>query len=583
MGKSKNDSDLDSLVLIFQNVSLHYSTMLLVQALIRLLSLWSLGVLDSVPEDLLKTRIPVVLIQALNQCMCTQRSDGSWGTNPYPEATAYALITLKETAALPWTSPVSRDLHFAIQSGQRFLEKCHGDWKKPQYLWIEKVTFGVPTLSVAYCLAAVKPLQKVVDNWADRVQNLITTPEEVIAKFTGFMSMVSIFENVPSWKMKLSAIEGLLFLPLLKSTRADILPRQKDAKNKYLNYVPLTWIIVNNTRDLFLPANLLWDMMVLSVCNFRVDEYMETSVAAMNDAALQKTKTTISELCTVELGQPVEKETRKIFQEDSASEINDTSHDHVNENPDESDFKAVIGHYIEAMLSHPSILHASRADISSFRAKIEEFLLSHVDQLQDNKRFKKQVSWSASNATIFETPRLNFLRWLQTTGADSVSAPMSFAFLTCLLGASANESSTGRRERMDCFTTIGQKYLAHDLSARLAVTSRLYNDYGSIARDLAEANINCANFAEFHTEPMRMESESTEEGEVDLKKKVLVLAQYEREFMDHTGMKLINALKSCGRAREEKIGRAVALFMGTAALYADMYVVRDLSNQVQRT
>lgn len=48
-------------------------------------------------------------------------------------------------------------------------------------------------------------------------------------------------------------------------------------------------------------------------------------------------------------------------------------------------------------------------------------------------------------------------------------------------------------------------------------------------------------------------------------------------------MKLITALKSCGRAREEKIGRAVALFMGTAALYADMYVVKDLSNPVQST
>lgn len=172
--------------------------MLLVQALMRLLPLWSLGVLDSVPEELLKVRIPVVLIQALNQAMCTQRSDGSCWTGSCPEETAYILITLKELAVLPWASPVSKELHFAIQSGQRFLENCRGDWKKPQCLWIGKGTFGVPTLSMAYCLAAVKPQQEVFDSWQDRVQDLVRMPGEAIAKSTRLMSMLYSLGNFPS-------------------------------------------------------------------------------------------------------------------------------------------------------------------------------------------------------------------------------------------------------------------------------------------------------------------------------------------------------------------------------------------------
>lgn len=380
--------------------------------------------------------------------------------------------------------------------------------------------------------------------------------------------------------MKLSAIEGLLFLPILKSARADILPRQRDAKNQYLDQIPITWIIKNNTRDLFLPANVLWDMMVLTVCNFRVDEYMETSVAKMSDAALQKTKTTISELCAGKLSQLIGKETRKGFHEDSARVINDSGQSQMEESPDFSGFKTVIGHYIGAMLTYPSIQHASRADKLSFQTKLEEYLLSHIDQLQDNKRFKKQVSWSASHSTIFETPRFNFLRWLQTTGADSVAAPMSFAFLTCLLGASANDSSIAIRERTDCFMTISQKYLAHDLSVRLAVMSRLYNDYGSIARDHAEANINSANFIEFHAE--KIENEGTQEKEVELKKKLLALAEYEREAMDHTGKRLMEALRRSGRAREQKIAQAVALFMGAASFFAEIYVITDLSNPIQQ-
>lgn len=303
---------------------------------------------------------------------------------------------------------------------------------------------------------------------------------------------------------------------------------------------------------------------------------METSVAVMSDAVLQKIKTVISQLCGGEISQPNGIEMRKRFHEDSARMINYTGHDHINENPELSGFKSVIGHYVRAMLTYPSIQHASGADRSAFRARIEEFLLSHIDQIRANKLFKQQASWSASHSTVLEMPQFNFPKWLRTIGADSVSAPMSFSFFTCLLGASANESSIRIRERTDCFTTISQKYIAHDLSARLASMSRLYNDYGSIARDRAEANINCANFAEFHIDKV-----DTKEEEAELKKKLLMLAEYEREAVDRTGERLIEALNRSGRGREKKIARAVTLFMGTTALFADIYVVRDLSNSIR--
>lgn len=551
--------------------------MLLAQALMRLLPLWSAGTLNTISENLLKDRIPVVLIQLLTQTMCTQHCDGSWGISPSAEVTAYAVITLKELSILPWAISVVDDVHFAIQAGQRFLEKCREDWTKPQYLWIEKVKYGNPTLSLAYCLSAMKPPPGFV-NWQDHVNGLVSLPEEAIVKSTRFMLALFTFQNTPSWKIKLSVIEGLLFLPQLKSAGTEFLPLQSDAKNKYLDLIPLTWIIENNIKDLLLPASLLWDMMVLTVCNFRIDEYMESFVATMNDAILQKTKDVISERCGGEIDQPNGIEDRKRPHEDSA---NHKSYDCMNEKSSLSDFEAVISHYVEAMLTYPSIQHASKVDRSMFRARIQEFLLSHIDQIQDNKRFTKQVSWSASQPTILEAPRSSFFIWLQTIGADSVSAPMSFAFFTCLLGASAYESSAGIKDRMDCFTTIGHKYLANDLSARLASMSRLYNDYGSIVRDRAEGNINCVNFAEFHAEIMN--SESAEVREMALKKKVLVLAELEREAVEFTRGKLIGVLNRSGRAREGKIARALTLFMGTTALYADMYVAKDLSNSVKRS
>lgn len=64
---------------------------------------------------------------------------------------------------------------------------------------------------------------------------------------------------------------------------------------------------------------------------------------------------------------------------------------------------------------------------------------------------------------------------------------------------------------------------------------------------------------------------------------MLGLAEYEREAVDHAGKKLIEALEKSGRARMVKIARGVAHFMGTAAMYADMYAVKELSNLIRGT
>ncbi len=95
-------------------------------------------------------------------------------------------------------------------------------------------------------------------------------------------------------------MEGYAFLGQLSSARMDILPRQREAKSEYLAYVPLTWILVNNVYGLDLSAKLLWDMMVLTVCNFGKDEYMETVVARCSETNLEQIKFIIYDLCFVE-------------------------------------------------------------------------------------------------------------------------------------------------------------------------------------------------------------------------------------------------------------------------------------------
>ena len=558
--------------------------MLLSGAMIRLLELYDRGVLK-LPAALLQDQVPVVLTQIVSRTLLTQFSTGAWGANGSPEATAYGILTLAALITLPWLTPLRDQVEFAMQEGQKFLLSAQGDWDKPQLLWIEKVTYGSRRLSEAYCLAAMMPSISPFA-WSDRTINLIDVSGKFISRFSKLISSLGNFESEPLWRLKASAIEGHAFLPLLRSARTDILPRQKGAKNEYLDLIPCTWVLINNHKKLFLQANILWDMMVLTVCNFRVDEYMETVVARFgNGTTLELVRAAIRTLCVSEKMNEVQ--SRKRPHEDSVRTTNNThqssEENTTNETSDLASFKAIIGHYIHAMLDYPRLQQASSSDRMHLRSELQTFLLSHTAQIEDNARFSAQEHHPQSSTAIFVSTRLSYYEWAHTIGADSVSCPFSFAFFVCLLGSSLRSG----RHPADCFSSVHQSYLARDLCGHLAVMSRLYNDYGSLARDRKEANINSANFPEFHRSHAPGRSalngeEHTVIKESRLKADLLEIAKYERESADSVGQKLLEKLKASGSNKERGKADGVTLFMGVTSLYADMYVQRDLSNHIQK-
>lgn len=559
-----------------QNISLQYPMMLLTEALSRLLHLWDQGLLKLLPETLLRDRIPVVFAQILNRTLLTQRPSGAWNSNESPEITAYAVLTLTAASSLPWHVLLDKEIISAIQRGRNFLRLSQKEWAKPGYLWVEKVTYGSPNLSKAYCLAALKPC-KFSYEWSDRTKSLAEVPEKFIFEFLQLFTALQVFQGEPLWKLKASAIEGYMFLPQLKSAPMEILQRQKGAKNEYLNYIPCTWTIVNNQRGLYLGATLLWDMMVLTMCNFRVDEYMETAIAKLGGDELEAIKSIIRMLCRRQEAE--NPQTLKRPHEDSVKNIADCKYftgKNGAENCNLVSFKAVIGRYVRAMLDYPRVQLASTTDQSHFHVELEEFLLSHIVQLQDNARFSTGTSWFTTTRKDFSTPRISFFTWAHTIGAISVSCPFSFAFFTCILRPTSLQSP-------DCFSSVRQKYLAADLCSHLAVMSRLYNDYSSISRDHAERNINSINFPEFRGYPRHCSAsdEELKREESRLKPDLLDLAQYERECANEVAEKLVKELSSNSGVGKMK-AKCLMLFVGVVALYADIYVAKDLSNPNQR-
>ena len=100
--------------------------------------------------------------------------------------------------------------------------------------------------------------------------------------------------------------------------------------------------------------------------------------------------------------------------------------------------------------------------------------------------------------------------------------------------------------------------------------SRMYNDLGSVARDRAEGNVNCVDFAELNDE----------QAAKTAKMRLVELAQYERDAAVWAGARLMSELRDSEGRENVRKADAVRLFLGVAELYADLYEVRDLSNRL---
>lgn len=570
--------------------------MLLAEALVCLLRLWDNGHLQSISQHLIHDRIPVVLTQITNRTLLSQNSNGAWSANDLPEVTGYAVLTLVAISSLPWLNLLETEVAAAVNKGRRFLSQSKEQWGEARYIWVEKVTYGSTVLSQAYCLAAMNaPTPSHV--WSDTMVRLIDIPSKAIAKLSHFFSVLNlpVFSNEPGWKVKASVLEGYLFLPQLKRARSDIFPHQGNAKDQYLDFIPCTWTIINNCGGIFLDTNLIWDMMEISMLDFLVDEYMESVVVQLPENELESLERIIGRLCEKPKAQTNGTKKRP-YPDDNSKEFTNGSITSPTPNGIEQahrliEIRNVLNRYVRYILDHPRITRASISDQHTLRTELQTFLLAHLTQIRDNARFSHQDFLPSTTTTTkpFLTPRTAYYTWTHTTAAEHISCPFSFAFYACLLGSSSTSPSNSNNVRDDCFPSAVQKYLAQDLCTHLAVMSRLYNDYASIARDRAEKNLNSVNFPEFHP-PSLLHTSATvtthttylndDELESKLKTAVLQLAEYERACVGMVAGRLVEGLKASGKMGK-RTADAVGLFVAVTELYAEMYVVRDLTNRVK--
>lgn len=430
--------------------------MLMAQTFSVLLQRRDAELLPKLLDALIRERVLVVLVQLLNRYLFGFQSLDLHSTRPYvrcTESAAYAVLACAALRTLPYPENVLSRLDEVIAEGKEYLHQREEDWRSGQYLWIEKVTYGSSTLSEAYCLAAIYVTTKTL-TWGDDVKDWFRL-SSITTKLTSFLKLVH-RGPTPAWIHEACALEGATFVPMPRSTRGDIFPLRDGYKDDYIDYIPVAWTYINNTYRLRMNASILWDMMSFSLLDFLVDEYMETKVASLGENARDQVKgyikRTLSFPFTPEPGNGSFSSKKQ-----SCPEIRkgkEPSHAGL------ESVKRTLDRYVREIMLHAGVRTASRNDLEQLRRELQDFLLAHIAQMEDNAILKSsdtsKNSGSGSGAEF--NSKISYFQWSRTTGSQHISCPVSFAFYCCLLTRTAD---FGRRR--DCFPTPVQKYLAADL------------------------------------------------------------------------------------------------------------------------
>ena len=550
------------------------------QALIELLNCWETGLLPNLPDTILRDRIPVVLIGVLIQTLQSQNPDGSWGSVASGEQTAYAVMTLASISSLSWFKQFQHQLKAAIDKGRDFIRQVDVGLSKPEYLWIGKVTYGMTFVSQSYILAALN-LTWPTRQLGSRVDNLVDVPIERTTEFTSIYSKLPLFSSTPSWMIQASVVEGHLFLPYLKRIRLDVFSRRGMKEDKYFDFIPSSWTSPSRLNGASCSPQILLDLMIISLLTYQVDEYMEAvvgkyftnsidNVRRAVDLALAKSQT----YSNGAIGNSDEtQESHEWNGVSTKSGDSKTAADLVSLGKTPISLEEVqttLGHFINRIMQNDGVKKASGYDHENLKGELRAFLFAHLVSVEENARLSKQDP-SRTHITPFQNPSGTFFEWVRSTAASHVACKPAFVFLSCLVAQGNHE----------CFPGAEEKYFAQDLNLHLATMTRMYNDYGSLARDRLETNLNSVNFPEFCdvNENCRTNGDdkahSQDALELELKSKLLRLAEYERDCFK-------KALNHLGEMLEKRVTKALTSFSNTAELYGQLYVVRDISARMQQ-
>ena len=573
------------------------------QAFETLLRSWDSGLLSNLNQELIHTRIPLTLVQAMVTTLRTQSLDGSWGLRrPSREITAYAILTLKALVIIPWLMHFADVIQLAIDRASEYLISTREQWGIEDYIWIGKTTYVLPTVSWAYCLAALCANKSYT--WSERIRGLAVLPSKKITKLSKFFANLPIFFNDERWMLEAAVAEGFFWQQQLVRIRSDIFPYDDLTRYKYFEYIPFTWIATNHRNGSPLSNKALWELMSMALLLYQLDEFMESAVCSQEQLkGIESVKVLVKRLCKGPRQDEAESpENRYTITSDDSGNVEvsfkdvftwrpaaekaplKTSEERDNELGQEevingpplpvTDIESTLTRFISHILTHRAVVQSPHHIRLYLHQSLERYILAHIAHEEANARFASEQhstnglhdsldSQDLPTIKTFPALQLDYYTWTIAISARDIGCSFAYHLFTLLALPDPSQPF---------FQGAKQHWYSARVDHHLAVMCRQYNDCGSLARDAAEGNINSLNFAEFHEGPGGRD-------EAAMKAELLAIADFERESVGRAMRKLEGELQGTGNGAWKM--DALRVMVDTADLFGQMYVARDISPRVK--
>jgi hypothetical protein len=585
------------------NTNPMYSAMLLTEAFVALMKRHSKVQVKTSRRGVILERIPAAICQILRGILENQQVNGSWGDSL--EATSYSVIAISQCMSLPWDTAVRDLLCRACSAGRVYLSGTYLSTESNCYFWVEKTAYQSNVLKIAFCSLALHGKWE-THQWPEIIVKSFQLADIDKAEMIHhMMKILPIFATTSFDSIALLSIEAMHASQQLKRARNTILNREDlhFSKDNYLDYISMIWLFCNHARSHVLPPRVVTEMILISLLNYQIDEFMESVVAELPTTALAALRSAVQDQCdlssnsregTADTGhltsndEPARK--RKKLEEEASSPHN-THHS-------QDKVLQIVRNYISHFLQHPSVLQSPAIIRYQLSVELHNYLVAQITHNIDNVRFVHSRNRQRNDPTYVgyssdDLSRSTFLKWVHSTGADDTSCPFAFLFFICLI-SSAGETCLGE--------DVKSQYIAQSLARHLAVMCRMYNDFGSVARDKEEDNLNSIDFAEFYRKPemnglrsedpvlMAMNGNGIETITIppsnvhrqiltmaQAKDDLMALAEYERSLMKA-------AFQSLGEAvRSTMVMERIQVFVDVTDTFGQMYVVKDIASRRQET
>ncbi|KAJ7671648.1 Ent-kaurene synthase [Mycena polygramma] len=513
----------------------YYVLLLIAQSLSKVLLLFNEGHLREAPHILVQTKAPIALFQILTRILQGQGTDGSWGSC---EETAYALLALSHLSSLPFVSIMRDTLQTAVSFGRDSLQLSltgKQDTGDEICLWIDKVNYRIPPVSYSYVLAALRATAAPIPDSTSafgELDRLILIPIKRVQGFLHFYRKMPLMQDCKEWQLLSYIAEGYLYIPILEEVRKTVFGREGMGKEPYTEYIPFTWTCANAmTKKYSCPQN-CFVLMTGSLVHFQVDEFFDSMVQDQGMAPLP----TLREALV------------KIF--DALNHDQDITNFDFGDGPF-SGMVRYVHKYICFIVNYPTSQEAALYDKAHLRRELKAYLLSMMQQTEDNTVYAAQTSWET-----FVHPAASYLKWVRTLGSEHISGFCASSLFICHLSP-----------HLEVFPTPELKFIAQDCITHMCVLCRIWNDWGSMKRDIAERNISGMNFPEF--------VHMTEE---EVKAQMRRISDYERRCLHASLAELRRAAnEAMGDAKGNKWADSFELFFRGAEIYNGIYELKDIS------